>query len=494
MNDKSKRRINFMERLNRNIYKGYTQYTEKVLQFGEGNFLRGFVDWMLDKMNKEAGFNGSAVIVQPREGGLVEVLNQQDCLYTLYLNGIKNGTAVKEHTIINSVSRGVNPFTNFDDYLKIGENPDLRFMISNTTEAGIAFDPEDKLEDRPQKSFPGKVTALLYRRYKFFNGEASKGLIIIPCELIDRNGEKLKAIIEKYAELWNLEEGFTAWLNNSNTFCCSLVDRIVPGYPKETIKEILEELGYDDKMIVEGEQFHLWVIEGPKWIQKEFPTDKAGLNVLFVDDMTPYRARKVKLLNGPHTAMVPVGYLYGLDTVRETVEDEVLGKFVKELMFEEIAPTVDLPAEESKKFAEEVLDRFKNPFVKHYLSSIALNSMSKYETRDLPCLLGYAKLKGQLPKKLVFSLAALIEFYKGERNGEKFALADSADVLELFSNLWSAYDKTEEGLKKIVTAVLAYEKNWKMNLNEMEGLTDAVASYLSEIENKGMKEAVKAVL
>lgn len=481
-------------RLNKESYKDYKKYPERVLQFGEGNFLRAFVDWQIDEMNNKADFNSSVVVVQPIENGLVNILNEQDGLYTLYLQGMKNGKAEKTHKVINSISRGVNPYTNYDSYLEIGENPDLRFVISNTTEAGITFKEEDKLNDSPQSSFPGKLTALLYRRYKTFNGASDKGLIIIPCELIDRNGEKLKENVLKYCELWTLEEGFIKWIEENNTFCCSLVDRIVPGYPRDIINEVTEELGYEDKLVNVGELYHLWVIEGPQWIREELPADKAGLNIKVVDDMTPYRTRKVRILNGSHTAMVPVSYLYGLETVGETVNHEVLSKFVNGLLYEEINKAVDLPEEELVEFADAVVDRFKNPYVNHYLMSIALNSMSKYKTRNLPSVLDYLNKEGKLPKRLVFSLAALIEFYKGKRGQEDINLSDDEDILELYKSLWIKHDGSENSLKNIVTNVLGYEKNWGMDLNKVPNLNEEVTKYLTNIEKVGMKEAIKEVL
>ncbi|PSM57348.1 tagaturonate reductase, partial [Clostridium diolis] len=405
-------------KLNKESYKEFKTYPEKVLQFGEGNFLRAFVDWQIDKMNDEADFNGSVVVVQPLENGLVDMLNDQDCLYTLYLQGVQNGQASKTHKVINSISRGINPYRDYNEYLKVAENPDLRFIVSNTTEAGIAFDENDTLNGGCQKSYPGKLTAFLYHRFNAFNGDDSKGFIIIPCELIDRNGEKLKEIVLKYAEVWNLGQDFIDWINNANTFCCSLVDRIVPGYPRDTIDEVREELGYDDNLVDVGEIFHLWVIEGPQSIKDELPIEKAGLNVKVVDDMTPYRTRKVRILNGPHTAMVPVAYLYGLETVGEAVDHEVIGRYVHDVIYDEIIETLDLPHEELVEFADAIIERFQNPYVKHYLMSIALNSLSKYKTRDLPSLTEYLKRKGTLPKKLVFSLASLIEFYKGKRGDE----------------------------------------------------------------------------
>lgn len=481
-------------KLNKDLYKEYKKYPEKVLQYGEGNFLRAFVDWQINEMNKAGVFNGSAAVVQPIEFGMIDKLNDQDGLYTLYLQGMKDGKIIEESSIINSISRGINPFTHYDEYISLAHSPELRFVISNTTEAGISFDEKDKLDDKPQNSFPGKLCAFLFQRFEAFNGQKDKGLIILPCELIDRNGEKLKKIVLQYANLWNLGEAFIAWINEANIFCCTLVDRIVSGYPKDTIKQMTEKLGYEDELINVGEYFHLWVIEGPSWIENEFPACKAGLNVKFVEDMTPYRVRKVRILNGAHTALVPVAYLYGVDTVGEAVDHPIVGRFIRELIYNEIIPTLDLSEEELKYYSEVVLERFMNPFVKHYLMSIALNSVSKYETRDLPSLLEYVKRKGELPRKLVFSLAALMEFYKGKRGDETISLSDSSDILELYKKLWDNWDGTENGLKSLAAAVLGYEKNWKMDLNQVPGLTDQVAAYLSRIEKIGMVEAVKELI
>lgn len=481
-------------KLTKETYAGYKKHPEKVIQFGEGNFLRAFVDWVLHEMNEKLDFNGSAVVVQPLAGGLVDMLNEQDGLYTLYLNGIQNGEVLSEHQVINSISRGINPYTQYEEYLALADNPETRFVFSNTTEAGIAFDAKDQLDGTVQSSFPGKLTALLYRRYKTFNGDKEKGLILIPCELIDNNGEELKAMILKYANHWNLEEGFATWIEEANQFCNTLVDRIVPGYPKDKIAEIHEELGYKDQLVVEGEQFHLWVIEAPAWVQKEFPANEAGLDVLFVEDMTPYRTRKVRILNGAHTALVPVAYLYGIDTVRESVEHPVVGKFLEQAIFDEIIPTLDLSKEELESFAKDVLDRFRNPFIKHFLLSISLNSMAKYETRVLPSLVEYQKAKGELPKKLVFSLAAMIRFYKGDRNGEAIPVQDNADILDLYKDAWAAYDGTEGSLESVVRTVLAYEANWKMDLTTIAGLVEETTKYLQLIEKAGMEKAIEEVL
>ena len=468
-------------------------YSEKVLQFGEGNFIRAFVDWMIDDMNKADNFNGSVVVIQPREKDRVKVLNEQDGLFTLYLNGIKNGEVVSEHSIISSISRGINTYTDYDEFLKVAENPELRFITSNTTEAGIVYEEKDRLQDRPQSSFPGKLTAFLYHRYQIFNGNMEKGFIFLPCELIEKNGEELKKIILKLAKLWNLEEGFIEWINEANTFCNTLVDRIVPGYPQDKIEDIRRELGYEDKLVIEAEQFHLWVIEGPQWVRDEFPADKTGFNVLFVDDLTPYRTRKVRILNGAHTAMVALAYLYGKDTVKDAIEDSIIGKFIEDAVYDEIIPTLELPKNELENFAQAVMDRFKNPFIKHFLMSISLNSMSKFKTRVLPSILQYQKINNKLPKRLVFSLAALIAFYKGERDGVRIDLKDDADILSLYQNLWATYDGTRQSLEQIVEVVLGYDKNWEMNLNMIDDLHQQVTYYLEMILYKGMQQALQII-
>ena len=480
--------------LNRQTYKGAKIYPEKVLQFGEGNFLRAFVDWMFHELNKAGKFNGSIVAVQPIDKGMVQMLNDQEGLYTLYLRGLKNGKAESTHETIDIISRGIDPYSDLATYLLTAENPEMRFVISNTTEAGIAYNENDKPTDLPPASFPGKLAVWLNHRYRTFNGDASKGVHIIPCELIEKNADNLKRIILQLAAKWDLGEGFINWLNNACTFSNTLVDRIVPGYPRERIAEITEELGYEDKQVVEGEHFHLWVIEAPESLQKELPFPSIGLDVKYVTDLTPYRTRKVRILNGAHTALVPVAYLYGIDTVRESVEHPVVGKFIRDEVFEEIIPTLDLPKEELEQFANEVIDRFRNPYIKHLLMSISLNSFSKFETRVLPSLLEYRNRKGSIPNRLAFSLAATIAFYKGKRGDEAIALNDDAHVLELLKSVWSKADGSEASLKEVVREVLAYDKVWKRDLNQVEGLADAVTDNLINIEKKGMKQAVEELV
>ena len=375
-----------MERLSRKTAPEAKKYTEKVIQFGEGNFLRAFIDWIIWKTNQKTDFNASVVVVQPIEKGMVDMLNEQDGLYHLNLQGIDEGKAVDSLEMIDVISRGINPYRDFADYLALAEQPEIRFVISNTTEAGIAFDPSCKFTDAPASSYPGKLVQLLYHRFEYFKGDPSKGLIIFPCELIFLNGKELKRCIREYIKLWNLSEEFSNWFETACGVYCTLVDRIVPGYPRDNAAALCEKIGLEDRLLDKAEIFHLWVIEAPKEVAAEFPADKAGLHVLFVPSEAPYHERKVTLLNGPHTVLSPVGYLSGLDTVRECCEDPVVGRFVNKVMYEELMETLNLPKEELKKFADDVKDRFVNPFVKHFVTSIMLNSFPKYRTRDLPGL------------------------------------------------------------------------------------------------------------
>ena len=479
-----------MERLNRKTAPQAKRYTEKVIQFGEGNFLRAFIDWIIWKTNQKTDFNGSVVIVQPIEKGMVEWLNEQDGLYHLNLQGLLDGKPVDSVDLIDVVSRGLNPYTDFKAYLALAEQPEIRFVISNTTEAGIAFDPACKLEDAPASSYPGKLTQLLYHRWEHFKGAPDKGLIIFPCELIFENGKHLKECIRQYIDLWKLGPDFAAWFENSCGVYSTLVDRIVPGYPRDNAAELCERAGYDDHLLDKAEIFHLWVIEAPKEVAAEFPADKAGLNVLFVPSEAPYHERKVTLLNGPHTVLSPVGYLSGLNTVKECCEDPEVGKFVHRVMFEELLPTLNLPEEELLKFANDVMDRFRNPFVKHFVTSIMLNSFPKFKTRDLPGLKTYLERKGELPKGLVLGLAGICTYYKGGKRGEdEIVPNDDPKIIELLKNLWATGD-----VRKVAEGVLADEFIWGENLNAIPGLTDLLTSDLALIQSQGMRAAVKTVV
>lgn len=462
----------------------------KVIQFGEGNFLRAFVDWIIWKTNQNTDFNAGVVVVQPIDKGMVDVLNEQEGLYHVNLQGLDKGEAVDSVEMVDVINGGLNPYTDFEGYLSLAENPDVRFVISNTTEAGITFDPACRLSDKPASSYPGKLTQLLYHRYNHFNGDHSKGLIILPCELIFLNGKELKKCIYQYIELWQLPEGFKMWFEQSCGVYCTLVDRIVPGYPKDTISQIHERIGYEDKLVVKGEVFHLWVIEAPESVAREFPADKAGLNVLFVESEAPYHDRKVTLLNGPHTVLSPVGYLSGLDTVKECVEDGEVGAFVRKVMYEELMETLDLPKAELQTFADSVTERFLNPYVKHFVTSIMLNSFPKYKTRDLPGLKTYLERKGKLPEGLVLGLAAIITYYKGGMRGDvEIVPNDDPAIIELLRGLWASGD-----MDKISEGVLGAEFIWGEDLNEISGLTDLLKEYLHIIHNDGMRAAVRKVI
>ena len=483
-----------MQKLNKKIYKDYFAYPEKVLQFGEGNFLRGFIDWQIQVLNEKTDFNGSVVVVQPRGSNKIERLNNQDGLFTLYLQGIKEGQLVNQHQVIESISRGINLVTDYPEYIKLAGAEELRFIVSNTTEAGIVFDPTDQLEDRPQKSFPGKLTAFLYHRFKAFAGDEKRGCIIIPCELIERNGERLKEIILQYASKWNLGDEFIEWVHNANTFCSSLVDRIVPGFPTDSYKEKTQQLGYEDELMVVGEPYHLWVIEGPEWIKRELPVEGTGLNTLIVDDLSPYRIRKVRILNGAHTAMTPLAYLYGLSTVEETVNHEEIGRFIKEMIAEEITPALKGTKTELASYADDVMSRFANPYIKHFLMSIALNSISKFQTRNLPALIDYVEKYNSLPKRMVFSLSCLLYFYRGKRGNEEIELQDDPVNLQLFKTHWEKFEQHELSMKEVVNMLLAEQRLWGMDLTSIPNLENAVSTNLFNIYQLGVKKALKELL
>ncbi|MBR6406468.1 MAG: tagaturonate reductase [Lachnospiraceae bacterium] len=379
---------------------------ETVLQFGEGGFLRGFVDYFLHRMNEQGTYEGKAVVVQPIERGLTSVLMEQDCRYHLYIRGMENGETVSERTEIRSISRCVNPYEDYEAYLLLAENPELRIIVSNTTEAGIEYLGTEKLSDRPPKSFPAKLTAFLWRRYQL----GLPGFILLPCELIDHNADYLREYVLRYAALWELPEAFSEWIRGENSFCNTLVDRITPGYPKDdpNLPALIEECG-GDRMIDTTEPFALWVIEGDH--EDEFPLQRSGLPVVWTADVSPYKKRKVRILNGTHTGMVPAALLYGLATVGEAMREPVVRGFIERLVTTEILPVLG-DQNGNREFAESVFGRFENPFIQHRLQSIALNSVSKFRVRDLPTMLEYREKFGKNPPCLCFSLAALIAFYK----------------------------------------------------------------------------------
>lgn len=475
---------------------------EKIIQFGEGNFLRGFTDWMVDCLNAEGHFQGSVVVVQPVKQGLGEMLNAQDGTYTLFLRGIQGGKMTEERRVITAINRCLNPYENWAEVVAAAVQPGLRFAISNTTEAGIAYVEEAYDGVSSPVSFPAKTTALLLERFKALGG-GNTGLVFLPCELIENNGGKLREYVLRHAEAWNTGADFIAWLKDSNHFLNTLVDRIVPGYPGEEAAKLQTELGYQDKLMVAAEIFHLWVIEGPAHLAEEIPFHKAGLNVVWTDDMTPYRSRKVRVLNGAHTSTVPGAFLAGLNTVGEMMDDPDFGPLVRSAVFDEILPVLKMDDADRRGYAESVLERFRNPFIKHELISITLNSVSKWKVRVLPSLLDSLAENGALPPLLTFSLASLIRFYdgtpvsetelRGSRNGATYPVRDDAPVLAFFASAWKTFHETND-LAALVTTVLSNKSLWGKDLTSVPGLKDAVTTSLGDILTNGTRKSIPSIL
>ncbi len=433
---------------------------ETILQFGTGNFLRGFVDYFVDSMNKSGDYDGKIVIVSPTNSKTVERINNQNGRYNLILRGIDNGKEINDRYEISSISRAINPYADFDEYLKLAENPDLRFIVSNTTEAGICFDGSCKIDDMPASSFPAKLTQLLYARYHC----NLNGFVILACELIDNNGTELKKCVLEHARLWELEDEFISWIESENTFCNTLVDRIVTGYPTDEAGKICSEIGYNDALLDTAEPYHLWVIEGD--FENELPLAKSGFNVIWMDNVKPYKKMKVRILNGSHTSLVFPSMLCGVEAVGDSLKDEQLNAFLSKCLFEYIMPKLD-DTDEIKAFAGAVLERFANPYIRHLWKSISLNSVSKFTARVLPTINDYLS-EGIVPKPLAFSLACLIEYYKTND------VQDDASSVEYIKNNDTA-------------DILANVNLWGKDLSVM---LDTVNDSLDKIHNNGIREAI----
>ena len=450
---------------------------------------------MIDIANEQGKFDGDIVLVKPIEFGSLDRFHAQECQYTVQLRGIVDGEPKRINRIVTSVSDAVDAYGEYQRYADYAKLDTLRFIVSNTTEAGIVYDDTDRLEMEPPKSYPGKLTKFLYERYKHFNGAEDKGLVMLPVELIDDNGIHLKECVLKLAKLWELEDGFTEWLEKACVFTSTLVDRIVTGYPKDEAEELCKEFGYQDNLIVTGEPFALWVIESAKDISKEFPLPDAGLPVIFTDNQKPYKQRKVRILNGAHTSFVLASYLCGNDIVLESMQDELIFNFMKETIFDEVIPTLTLPKQDLADFANAVITRFNNPYVKHALLSISLNSVSKWRARCMPSFLEYIEKEGKLPTHLTFSLAALMAFYTGteirdkaligHRDGEEYQILDDAYVLEFFA------ENSSKDAAEYTHAVLSNESFWGQDLTKLAGAEAAVAGYMADIRALGMRGAME---
>ncbi len=459
----------------------------KILQFGEGNFLRAFVDWMIHKANEAGVMNHGIAAVQPIAQGLAEMLKKQDCMYHVYLEGIKDKQPVKEITLVKSIMQALNPYEEYDAYEKIILSPELEMVISNTTEAGIRYEEGDDLNARPPKSYPAKMTSLLFQRFQKFNGDLDKGLSVICCELIENNGSVLREYVLKHAEYNQLGVDFTNWIQTSCRFYDTLVDRIVPGFPKETINEIKEEIGFNDNLVVKGEYFHVWAIGGAPAIKDKLPLDKAGLNVLFMEDIKPFRAKKVRTLNGAHTAMVPVALQMGCETVMDAFNTPEVEKFINTMIDKEVLPVIPENLNELKKFAAKILERFYNPYIKHYLKDIALNSLSKWETRDFPTVAdNFTKLNQPAPLT-TFSFAALLVLYSG-KSETMFTPADTPEFVEFIQQTFDS-----NNIEGWVNGIVNNKKIWKENLPAVSGFAEAVTKDVKLIFDKGMKEALKEI-
>ena len=484
-------------------YSGYIKESapEKVMQFGEGNFLRAFVDYWFDVANEKADWNGKCVLVQPIPMGLTDEINAQDGLYTLYLRGSENGKKVDDKRVISSVSRCIDPYREggFDEMMALAVSDALEYVVSNTTEAGIVYDPSCKLTDRPCASFPGKLTQVLYERCRAGKG----GLVILSCELIDNNGKELLKCVNEYAVQWELGEEFSAYVNEKCTFCSTLVDRIVPGRIKDADEaaRLDEENGYHDALIDVGEVFGVWNIEGPYSLRDQLPFERAGVNCTVVPDVTPYKKRKVRILNGAHTGFVLGAYLGGHDIVRDCMHDPVILGYMNKMLYEEIVPILPLDRDDLMSFAGAVQDRFNNPFIDHELMSISLNSTSKWKARNMPSLIEYYETYKVLPACLSMSLAAYIAFYSSEPTeltekglvchrpkGNTYVCSDDRYALEFY---WEHRNDSPEAL---VRAVMTNTAMWDRDLTEIEGFEALTVKNYKLIREKGALAAFASCL
>lgn len=475
-----------MQQLNRTTAAVVDAYPEVIIQFGGGNFVRAFTDWIIDVYNEKNKTQLGVLVATTTQRTAYTEWNNQDGLYHLLTKGLSNGKIIDDVRLIKSVSRIISMDPDWETFLRSAENPVTRYVISNTTEAGITFNATDEQTKPLNAEFPAKLTLWLYRRFEHFGGSHESGCVFFPVELIDNNGAVLQDILLQYASHWNLGGGFASWLKKANYFCNSLVDRIVPGVGREEMAETLSRIGYADKAVTQGEPYHLWAIEAPAAVRKELPLDQLGLNVIFTEDLAPYRLSKVRILNGAHTTMVPVGLLYGLTAVREVMEDDVMGKFLDKAIFTEIIPSLELPEMDLEAFANDILDRFRNPFIYHLLASISLNSMAKFGVRVLPSILDFQRKKGALPPNLVLAFACLIRFYRGSFAGREFTLNDQPWATSFMQEAWLACDDTPASVSRLVDKVLAWERAWGQDLSEVPGLNDELSNFLLAINGEGL--------
>lgn len=474
---------------------------EKVVQFGTGAFLRGFIDAYIDEANRRGQFGGRIVAVSSTEGGGARDarLSEQDGLFTLVTRGVENGKIVQEQRVVASVSRALSARQQWASVLQCARSPRIEVVVSNTTEVGIALDEGDAFEASPPRSFPGKLTRFLYERAKTFAFARSKGVVVVPCELIERNGEVLRGIVLELSRRWSLGQRFIEWIEQSVPFCDTLVDRIVPGAPSAEDAATLEAaLGYHDALLTTAEPYRLFAIQADAAVSQRLPF--TGLpGVVITDDVRPYRERKVRLLNGAHTIMVPAALLCGLETVGEAAKHEQIASFVRRAMFEEIVPTVDAPG--ASTFAEEVLDRFANPFIQHSLWDIAFQASMKMRVRVVPSVVRHAELNGRVPSSLAFALAAHLLFMRGDlanvRRSHGLPVPEDAQR-ELFASLWrevpSQSQNDGDAWAEIARRACGDGSIWGVDLTTVPGLSDIVAEHLVRAARHGMPAALETHL
>lgn len=467
-------------------------FPEKVLQIGDGNFIRGFVDWMIDEMNRKTEFNGTIVSIQatPRGKGVYK-LNRQDGLFTLLLRGMENGVIVDEKQTISAISRGINPYTNWSDVLKTAEAQEIEFLFSNTTEAGLRYEKGDYSIHAAPLSFPGKVVALLYHRYVHFEGQLDKGWILIPCELIENNGDELKKICLKVIEDWELPNAFTKWVLEACTFCNTLVDRIVPGYPENEANDLFEQFGYTDALLTVAEPYHLFVIEGPAFVEVKLPFKEAGLNVHF-EKIALYRELKIKLLNAPHTMLASIGLAIGIESVRKGMEDPLLSSYISNTLIEEVCVTLDSSGKEKAKlYIEQVFNRFVNPYLHHRLADISLNSFSKFKARVWPCIYTYRKEFGANPKRLVFAFSSLLYYFEGIQQNKGYVVKDDEDVITKFTLFYDQFNGSKEILVKFIENLI--QEEFLQTYEDLGDLPEAIANDFFLMKEKGIQSALRTL-
>lgn len=472
---------------------GHDQLPERVIQVGEGRFLRAFVDWMINELNERRIFNGSIVVVAPRPSGGANLarLGAQDNLYTVWQRGYTRGGIVDRKELVSSISRCIDPYKNWSDFIRCAENPEINIFVSNTTEAGLVYKEEPYAPDKPLQTFPAKLTAYLYHRFKHFDGERAYGMVVVPCELVDDNGDRLKGLVLQYAHDWQLPAAFISWLEEANYFCNTLVDRIVSGVPEQDIlKNIFDEMGYEDYFLTVCEPFHLWAVQDGGRLRAMLPLDRIGLNVHYVDDVAPYRLQKVRILNGTHTLMTPLSLLYGRNTVFEAVNNEFISRLIRRMMFKEIIPVLDFAESDLKQYADSVLERFSNPFIRHNLNDIMLNALSKFTVRVLPTIKEYVGRFKTLPPLITLCSAAFLLYYR--QKPDACLRADSHPDLNKLLGIWSEEEKY--GLEETVSRILGLETIWGEDLNALPGLCRSLSGHIRGMRSRSVEEYVNQMV